>query len=287
MKKIIFLFALLLSVNCFAKDYSALCSTVKPDKNFSGTLSSLSGINFTTKKIVQSQIEKALKKETNSKFDVEIENFFGVSLLSGNFGKVSAKSSNLVYDGFYFSNFTAETICPYNSVSFDDDNVKFNENMVLKYVSEISQDDIEKTINSTEYKKFIDKINSDNVLSALINIKEPVIKIMEDDILFEYEIVPLPNVGLNQFANNFVKPIKVSMNANLSVVDGKIQLSDFKFNDSKFDKYKGLLNLMNSYDILSFNVNPTKDTKGKMEIDNIKVENSKIKITGYLVIPKD
>ena len=85
------------------------------------------------RKTMESAIERALKKEINSKFDVKIQNFYGVSLLGGNFGNVNVKSDNIFYNGFYFSSFNAQTVCPYNSVDVSNDSVVFRENMILKY----------------------------------------------------------------------------------------------------------------------------------------------------------
>ncbi len=286
-KKLTILLLIFLSAvvnTCFALDYSSMCTAKPFKKSFSGILSSTAGVNFLTKKTMESAIERALKKEINSKFDVKIQNFYGVSLLGGNFGNVNVKSDNIFYNGFYFSSFNAQTVCPYNSVDVSNDSVVFRENMILKYTTVMSEDDLQKSINTDEYKEVMAKINGDNVLSKIINIKEPKIKIKEDNIYFEYEVSPAAKIG--SFTKNFIKPLKVSMKAKLEVVDGVIQLSDIEVNDSKLSKYMPIEQALKAVNPLSFSFKAD-DNNGKLKIDDVKIENSQVKIVGYLIIPKN
>ena len=73
-------------------------------KNISGNILSLIGLNFLSKNIIESQISHAVKKELNSKIKINLDNFYGVNILSGKFKSLEATSKEFNFDGFYFSN---------------------------------------------------------------------------------------------------------------------------------------------------------------------------------------
>ena len=76
MKKIlIILCALIFNSPLLAQDFSQLCSPNLPNKTFGGNLMSLSGLNFLSRNIIENEMQKAIKIETNSKFKIKIKNF--------------------------------------------------------------------------------------------------------------------------------------------------------------------------------------------------------------------
>ena len=102
MKKIIyFLILSLCTLNpIFAKDYFQYCSVNNAQKTFSGNIASISGINFLSRNIIEHEISKNLKKETNSKFKVNIDNFYGVNILQGEFKSLKATSKDFNYNDY-------------------------------------------------------------------------------------------------------------------------------------------------------------------------------------------
>ena len=287
MKKILFLsIALIFSVNSsFAKDYSAFCSTNSPDKTFLGNVASISGYNLINRNIIEGQIAKALKKETNSKFDVKMESFFATNVRNGEFKSLSAKSDNIFYNGIYMSDVNIETICPYNKISYKDKTLTFDENLALKYSASITQDDLDKLLKESSYQKIIDKMNSDSTISSLIQIKNSNIKIKDDKLEIIYNILPLAKLDTIGIFKNRIKPIKIAIGANLKVEDGNIELCDFDFNNVKA-KYNNLIPIINMLNPLSFEIDFDKNIKGEMDVENVKIANSKIQLEGTVLIPK-
>lgn len=287
MKKILFLsITLILSINStLAKDYSQFCSTNSANKTFLGNIASISGYNSISRNIIENQIAKALKKETNSKFDVKIDSFLGTNVKNGEFKSLKANSDNIFYNGIYMSDVNIETICPYNKVDYKNKTLTFDENLALKYSASITQDDLDKLLKESSYQKIIDKMNSDSTISSLIQIKNSNIKIKDDKLEIIYNILPLAKLDTIGIFKNRIKPIKIAIGANLKVEDGNIELCDFDFNNVKA-KYNNLIPIINMLNPLSFEMDFDKNIKGEMDVENVKIANSKIQLEGTVLIPK-
>lgn len=167
MKKILILLCVLLLSNYVtAKDYTALCSDKTAKKSFFGVVSSTVGFNSLARNIVESVLQNELEKELKSKFSVKINNFYGTNIQNGEFKSLSAKGKSALIEGVYFSDINAQTLCGYNKVRYEDEKVIFDENLVLKYSANITQEDVNKISSSNKYKKIINKtINSKTVIS--------------------------------------------------------------------------------------------------------------------------
>lgn len=287
MKKILFLsITLILSINStLAKDYSQFCSTNSANKTFLGNIASISGYNSISRNIIENQIANALKKETNSKFDVKIDSFLGTNVKNGEFKSLKANSDNIFYNGIYMSDVNIETICPYNKVDYRNKTLTFDENLALKYSASITQDDLDKLLKESSYQKIIDKMNSDSTISSLIQIKNSNIKIKDDKLEIIYNILPLAKLDTIGIFKNKIKPIKIAIGANLKVEDGNIELCDFDFNNVKA-KYNNLIPIINMLNPLSFEMDFDKNIKGEMDVENVKIANSKIQLEGTVLIPK-
>ncbi len=285
MKKIIFLMILAFVVqNANAKDYTQYCSTKTPNKTFTGVLASTSGLNLLSRNVIENEISGRLKKELNSKFDVKINNFYGTNILNGSFRNLSATTKQINYGGFYLSDIKAKTLCEYNQVEYKDKKIIFKENMVLKYASTITQEDLNNTINSTEYKKIIEKMNKDEYISSIFKIEPSKLEISDNGISMQYSILPLPKLN-SSIVKNFLQPIKVNISGNLKAKDGQIELCDLTLNSKKANLIPpSIINLLNP---LNYNISVQKDKNGKLDIDNIAIKDKKIQIDGHIVILKD
>jgi len=287
MKKIIIsIFAFALGLNpLFAKEYMQYCASETATKTFVGNLASLSGVNFLSKNIIEHEISKSVKKETNSDFKVNIDNFYGVNILDGEFKNLKAKANEFKYDGFFMSNLAVETLCPYNHVSYKDEKLSFRENMVLKYSTEITQKDLDKTLQGLEYKKIIDKMNSDKIISSLIKIKDSKAKIQNDKLIFSYEVLPLPKYDILSKLPVDIKPLNLSFSTNLKAKEGKLELCDFELNSKKFN-YSNFIPIINYLNPLAYSISVDKNNKGENEVQNVTIANSKISIDGIILIKK-
>ncbi len=288
MKKIILILTIFfISINpLFAKDFLQYCSLNNAQKTVFGNISSLFGVNFLSRNIIEHEISKNLKKETNSKFKVDIDNFYGVNVLQGDFKSLKAQSNDFNYKGFYTSNLNVETLCPYNSVVLDNNQLYFKENMVLKYSTDITQQDLDKTFNSAEYKKIIDKMNNDKILSSILKIQNSKAEIKDDKLIFKYEVMPTISNNLSYLIPFTLKPAKISFSTNLRASNGKLELCDFELNSKKY-YYSYFLPIINLLNPLDYAISLDKNNKGENEIQTVKIADSKIKIDGIVLIKKN
>lgn len=160
MKKIILVFPVLLFLilQAHAENFQQFCSKNSPKRNITGGIASFSGFNVLARNVAENQIEKAIKKETGSKFKIKINNFFTSNILNGEIKSIKATSKKYDYDGIYLSDIKIETICSYNHINFSENVLYFKENMVLKYDVFLTEDDLNKTLNSQKLDKTIAKI---------------------------------------------------------------------------------------------------------------------------------
>ncbi len=275
MKKLL-LFLLLLS-SCYAFDYNSYCSTNTYSKTFKGSALSTLGVNSINKKIIEKQVSKAIRKETGNKPKVKIDSFYGVNVLNGEFSYFSAKLDSAHYKNLFLSNLNVESFCPYNKVQYKEKTLLFSEPMVLKYSLDITQNDLDSMINSTNYKKSLENINNDKILSSLIKIKNQKVEIKDDKLAFKYEIVPFPFVS--------TKPFDVNFKAGLKVEDNKLALCDFDLNSIKAD-YNKFLPFVNLTNPMNYNIKINKNTAAKLRVENAKIKDSIIKLEGFVLIPK-
>lgn len=171
MKKYLILFVLLFYVqNVQARDFYQYCSLNTPNRNISGTLASLSGFNGIARNAAESQIKKEIKKETGSEFKIKIENFFASNILKGEIKSIKAISKKYAYDGIYLSDINVRTICSYNHLDYRENKLYFKENMVLRYETDLTQDDLEKTIDSQKIDKtlasILKKVSKYSIISS-------------------------------------------------------------------------------------------------------------------------
>lgn len=287
MKKIIYILTFLLftSLNAQANDYSFYCSNSNAKKTFNGIFKSTIGFNTLSKKIVEHEITKAIKKDLKSDLKIKITNFYGVDFLGGEFNSLNAKAKNFSYGGYYFSDLNAQTICPYNKVSRQNNKIVFDENFVLKFNTKITQDDLNKFSFSKNYKKIIEQMNKDPMISKMVKITNAKIEIDEDRLVLKYDFSPLPKLNLNSLFNgHLLNSFRVSINAGLKVVDNKIELCNLKINSVSMD-YNKLATLLNSFNPLKYSLK-VDNQKTNLIIENVKIKNSIIYIDGYSIIEK-
>ncbi len=265
------------------ENYDAYCSDITAKKTFGGFMMSTTGANLASRNTIEKIIEHEIKKETNSKFDIKIENFFANNLLGGEFKSLSAKGKNFQNDGIYLSDISLKTFCPYNKITLKDDKVNFDYDFVMTFNSKITQDDLNKMMNDEKYKNIIDELNSNSIINSFIKIQDSQIELKDTRIILKYKISFLEKY-LNLFNKNKTKTVNLS--TKLNVKNGKISFDDIKSN-SKSPESKLLAQLINVVypDSLKFEVD--ENSKGKIELKNAKIVNGEIVLDGLLIVFKN
>ena len=270
------------AVSNVESDKDMFCASKPYDvsSSFGQSISKISGMNFLLTQLGETAFERELKKFTSgsSKFDVKIIPYSSKNLLEGKFKSFEIYSPTFAVNGISLSQFKAKTYCDYNYITSKNGRLKFKENFVLDFEGKITQNDLKKILDSKNYKKLIDEINFYNGDSILFKMLDPDIKI-EDNKL---------NITLNAlipfFGNNLVKRIKTQ--SDLEARDGKIVMSNIKFNDHLNFDPDILLPILNRFNPLTYQIKLDKDINAIIKMSNVKIENNEILLNGYLVILK-
>lgn len=242
---------------------------------FASTISKITGTNWIFTNIAENRVKYALRKETDSDFDVKMIAFGGKNLIEGKFKSLNLTSDKVKYEGFYVSNVKVYTVCDYNQVKFNSYDFTFPENLVLKYEGKITQSDLNKSILRAKYREKINKFNLSfsNILS--IKIYEPQFTIANNRIYMDFKVL-LPFIGTKNISSDF----------SLKVHNGQIVVGDFNINNSLSFSSDNILSFLNIFNPLSFDVALNEDNKGLNIVQNIDILNNEIVFDGVFIIPK-
>ena len=280
MRKIIFtLFCILISLTAYGNSCNVTCPSetmkVIEDEN---VFLKVTGINFLTKKIVETAIEKELKDELNSKFNADLDIFTLKRLKSGEFKNLLLISDNFRYRAMSISDFKAETICPYNQIIYKNKKVYYPNDLPFKFNANITNNDIKNIIKSKEFQKQIQrsavKINGFTTLE----VQEPIVTIKNGQLEF--------SIPIKTFLSN--EPFIMNLNSNIEVANNKIMLKDTTFSTNSniinIDILGGIINQVNP---VAFQINSIDSKYCKIYITSAKIEGNIIKTEGIFIINKN
>ena len=280
MKKIICtLICILISLTAYGNSCNVTCPSetmkVIEDEN---VFLKVTGINFLTKQIVETAIEKELKDELNSKFNADLDIFTLKRLKNGEFKNLLLASDNFRYKAMSISNFKAETICPYNQIIYKNKKVYYPNDLPFKFNANITNNDIKNIIKSKEFQKQIQrsavKINGFTTLE----VQEPIVTINNGQLEF--------SIPIRTFLSN--EPFIMNLKSNIEVANNKIMLKDTTFSTNSniinIDILGGIINQVNP---VAFQINSIDSRYCKIYITSAKIQGNIIKTEGIFIINKN
>ena len=240
------------------------------------SISKITGTNWLFTNIAESRVKYALKKETNSNFDVKMKAFGGKNLIEGKFKSLNITSDNVKYEGFYVSDVKAYTVCDYNQVKFNSYDFTFPENLVLKYEGKITQNDLNKSILRPEYREKINKFNKSfaNILS--MKVYEPQFTISGNRIYMDFKVL-LPFIGTKTISSDF----------SIKADNGQIVVADFNISNALSFSSDNILSILNIFNPLNFDVSLDENDKALNVVQNVNVVNNEIVFDGIFIVPKN
>lgn len=284
MKKIIFILLFMAFCSVYAEaSPTDLCTQgcVAPYNLTSKTsrfFSTVTGQNFLAEKIGAKLIKKAVKKNiTAGDIKTNLKSYSVRDLKAGKFKSIEISGKNVNVQGVYITSFVAKTLCDFNYIVYDKDgNIQIKENVPISLNAEISEEDLNKTMNSSDYKRVINDINE--TFGGFFEIETTNIKLKNGKMYYVLKYT-LP----------FVRKSKnIVFVSDLSVKNGKIALENTNFatSGSNFDinKISKLLNYINPLD---FSAKILENKDAKFNIQNVTVESGKILISAQMTILKD
>lgn len=289
MKKIVLILMLLASVGYVQYSQKALANTdstcsvkcVEPYDLTSSTsrfFSSVTGQNFLAEKIGASLLKKAIKKNIESgTIKTNLQSYSVRDLKAGRFKSIEITGKNVNAQGVYISSFDLKTLCNFNYIV---DNKKgdviIKENMPMSLKVEISEDDLNRTMLSSDYKRIISDVNS--LAGGFFEINSTQVRLKDNKMYY-----------VLKYNMPFVRKSKeIALCANLRIDNGKIALADTSFVGSgttlDINKFSKLLNYINPLD---FSAKILENKDAKVNIKNVKIVDKKITMDGVVTVLKD
>ncbi len=282
MRKIILLLGLLLTINgsAFAAcDYSC-AAPYNMNAKYKTFFSAISGYNS----IVENRSEAILEREiakiiVSDNLKVDIESFSPGNLKNGIFKSADISANNLLINDIHLSSLKLKSLCDFNYIKPNGDDVVFMEDFPMSFDIVMTQDDINNTMKHDRYQKIIKEVNKiANSSGVGIQIVSTNVAIKANK--FYYIIgVNVPFVRREQ---------KLVFETELTVKNGKIDFNNTKLVSGAFRlDLKKIDFIMNYLNPLDFSVNIIANKKAEVKVKNVEIKEDGIVTDGLIIIPKD
>lgn len=242
--------------------------------------STITGQKFIAEKVGEKIIRKSVQKNIISgDIKTSLKSFSARDLKAGRFKSIEIKGKDVNAQGIMISSFHAKTICDFNYVTENKDgDVIVKENMPLDISIVITEDDINKTMESSDYKRLVDNINNIGGNFNIFQVESTKVRLKDDKLYYTMK-----------YTMPFIKKAKeVAFSADLRVENGDIKMANTSYvnNSTSVDlnKFSRILNYINPLDF-SAKILENRDTK--FNIENINISDKKVTIEGKMTVLKD
>lgn len=284
MKKFLLLLSLIvfIAIPTFANcDYLGLCPPYAYNLSSKKwqVLSMRLGATLLSEKIAEAKVKEELKKITKQKFDVSVKSYSLQDLLRGRFKSIVISGKNLDINGVYLTSLELKTLCDFNYVQFDNNPIKFKENMIIGFSTVISDEDLMKTMQSSGYLNKLNCVNVHGCGITFFKLSGAGVDLENNKLHFKIRIT-------SQLL--LEKPLDIDMSTDLNAKNGRIVLTkiDLK-NVVKGVDLSKVANQLNSINPLTFSLEVLENKNTKMCINNVEIVGNKIMINGNIFIPKE
>lgn len=282
MKRIVFIFLIFLFMQgqSFANNCNFICT--KPydlSIGVSRFMSSITGSNFLAEQVAKSILKNEINKNAEGKFTVKVDSYSLKDLKKGIFKSILINGKNISTNDIYISSLKVATLCDFNYILFEDGKDPiFKEDLPLSFEIEISEQDLNKTMQSTSYIRNISKLNAVGANYGLFRINSTEIKIRENKLYYVLNVM-IPFVKNTQ---------NIVIATDLTVVDGDIDFANSKLMNSVFSlDLKKIDKIINYLNPLDFSLNILENKDAVVTVKNVKIIEDRIVINGFFIIPKD
>lgn len=282
MKKIVLLLGMLLIANSSTMancEYKCV-APYNMNNKFRTFVGAVSGVNLSAEKVGQKIIKKAFTKTaSNDNLKVKLDSYSAKDLKNGIFKSLSIKGENVNINDIYLSYLELNTLCKFNYIKQVNNEIVFMEDFPMSFNIDLTATDINKTMQSKNYKRIISDLNKlGNSFGGGLQIASTKVAIRSSK--FYYIIgISIPFIKSEQ---------KIVINSDLVVKNGKIDFANTKLVSDAFSldlkKIDFILNYLNPLD---FSVNILDNKEAQVSVDSVSIQGNVIKTKGVVVIPKD
>lgn len=248
--------------------------------SFSQFFSTLTGQRFLSEKIGEKIIKKSVQKNiTSGEIKTDIKSFSAKDLKEGRFKSIEITGKDVVAQGIVISSFSAKTLCDFNYITENKNgDIIVKENMPLAVSIVITEDDINKTMDSSDYKRLVDNINSIGGNFNIFQIDSTRVKIKNNKMYYTMK-----------YTMPFVKKAKeIAFSTDLRVENGDIKMANttYENNSTSIDlnKFSKIINYINPLD---FSAKILENRDAKFNIENVNISDKKVTIEGKMTVLKD
>lgn len=281
MKKLLFI--ILLFIFVLPSFANSNCEVVCPTQSLKiiekeSLLNKITGMNFLSKKIVEYAIQRELKNELNFDVQADLDIFSIKRLKKGEFEGLFFKGENLKYKAFSFSNFKAQTICPYNKIIYQDKKIYYPHNLSFKFTGQITNQDLVNIVNSYEFQKALDKVTINILGVESFKVLTPKVELKRGYVFFEIPIKTLLSK----------KPMKITLYSNIEVRNNRIELKEITLGEGTNSSFDGIIRpILQIVNPFAYEVDSINGKYCNIYITKAKISGSILDADGVLTINKN
>lgn len=242
--------------------------------------STITGQKFISEKVGEKIIRKSVQKNiTSGEIKTDIKSFSARDLKAGRFKSIEITGKDVNAQGIMISSFHAKTLCNFNYVTENKNgDVVVKENMPLAVKIVITEDDINKTMDSSDYKRLVDNINNIGGNFNIFQIDSTKVRLKDNKLYYTMK-----------YTIPFVKKAKeIAFSADLRVENGDIKMANttYENNSTSLDlnKFSKIINYINPLD---FSAKILENRDAKFNIENVNISDKKVTIEGRMTVLKD
>lgn len=282
MKKYILILLLLLLITGL-KVNSCDVKCVEPydmSSSASRFLSTVTGQKSLSQFVGKRVIKKAvLNNITSGNVKTDLKSFSVRDLKAGRFKSIEVWGKDLNLQGVYIDKLHVKTLCDFNYITQQKNgDIFIKEDLPLAVELEFTEDNLNKTMESEEYKRIINDINSLAGSFNVFKIDSTYTRIRNNK--FHYVM---------KYTVPFIKGYKnIVFVSDLSAKDGEIEFENTKImGDSTSIDIKYFSKIINYLNPLDFSLQIQENKNAKVNIRNVKITDGKVAADGIIVVKKD
>lgn len=270
MKKflLIFLVGLVITTPAYSSQDKTSADYLKNKKHFAI-------MNPPVECLAQKVIKSSLKKETGANFKVKFEGYTLSSMKKGIFKYLEITGKDINVEGIELPYINLKTLSDYNWVDYTQNPIMFKSDMVFQYNLKLSEKTINDSLKNNEYQKVIKKVNK--LAYPLFTLSDVRTRIRHNKvhIIMEYNFPISPSKQNKTFM----------VSSGFKVNNGKIKAHnigiDNAYGNLPIDKVTNLINLL---DPLSFTLDLMDTKKCDAKIENVKIEDNMVLVSGKIFV---
>lgn len=197
-------------------------------------------------------------------------------MANGIFKSLEISGKNVSISDIYLTSLKLKSLCEFNYIEYDKQgNLGFREDFPMSFEVQMSDEDLNKTMQSEHYKKIINDVNKLGMGGIRVSSTEASLR---GNKFYYAFIVSIP----------FMKDRKIELTADINVKDGQIDFENTRLASNSFSLDLKRVNFLMRYlNPLDFSVNIFNNKDAKVYIRNVAIKNNIIVTDGVIIIPKD